>query len=255
MVEVSLCLSCWKKANPRKRASKDPSSSKDEAGALFIAPISVIPHLKKPTTALPSGEFVSPPLEDSIPPPIPDPDDVCSVGSIIGAKQSPNVRGKQIVLDHHIFESENGWKKSESMAHPTFWLQITTDAADYEYFGASRPKDKPFFVRAVTDTGAQSCLWSLHDFYRCGFHDSDLLPVKKTMLAANREEIEIRGAILVRLSGTDTSGAKYTAPVIAYVSPDTQKFYLSREALDQLCVIPKNFPCVGASSSSGRAVK
>ena len=77
MIEVSLCLSCWKKANPRKRASKDPSSSKDEAGALFIAPISVIPHLEKPTTALPSGEFVnSPPLDDSISPPIPDPDDV-----------------------------------------------------------------------------------------------------------------------------------------------------------------------------------
>ena len=132
------------------------------------------------------------------------------------------------------------------MAHPTLRLQITTDAADYEYFGASRPQVKPSFATAVTDTGAQSCLRSLHDFYRCGFHDSDLLPVTRTMLAANREEIEIRGAILVRLSGTDTSGAKYTAPVIAYVSPDTQKLYLSREALVQLCVIPKDFPRVGA---------
>ena len=67
------------------------------------------------------------------------------------------------------------------------------------------------------------------------------------MLAANREEIQIEGAIFVRLSGEDAQGGTYTAPVMAYVSPSTQKFYLSQESLIQLGVISKNFPQIGAA--------
>ena len=108
----------------------------------------------------------------------------------------------------------------------------------------------PCTVSVVTDTGAQSMLWSLQSVYKCGFKDSDLLPVKRTMRAANMEEIHISGAVFVRLTGTDSSGKKHTAPVMAYVSPSTEKFYLSLEALVQLGVIPKNFPNVGATLES-----
>ena len=73
------------------------------------------------------------------------------------------------------------------MTHPTLRLRLTTSAADYEHTGVARPKIKPSHVTVVTDTGAQSCLWSLDDFYRCGFKDSDLLPVKRTMVAAIEE--------------------------------------------------------------------
>ena len=61
------------------------------------------------------------------------------------------------------------------------------------------------------------------------------------------KEIEIAGAVFVRLSGTDASGNTHIAPIMAYVSPSTEKFYLSREALIQLGVIPKNFPEIGAA--------
>ena len=67
------------------------------------------------------------------------------------------------------------------------------------------------------------------------------------MRAANMEDIEIAGAVFVRISGTDASGNTYTAPIMVYVSPSTQKFYLSREVLVHLGVIPKNFPKVGAA--------
>ena len=92
------------------------------------------------------------------------------------------------------------------MSHPTLRLQVTTDESDYQQFGIPHPEIMPSFVTVVTDTGAQSCLWSLKDFYRCGFQDSDLLPVKRTMLTANQEEIDIRGAVFVRLSGHDSAG-------------------------------------------------
>ena len=70
------------------------------------------------------------------------------------------------------------------------------------------------------------------------------------MQAANSEEIDIAGAIFIRLSGRDTSGVMHTAPAMAYVSSSTDKMYLSREALIQLGVISRDFPKIGAAEVS-----
>ena len=113
------------------------------------------------------------------------------------------VAAQEITLDHHIFESNEGWRRAESMSHPTLRLRITAHDQDYEHFGGSCPQVGPSWVTAVTDTGAQSCLWSLSQFYKCGFTDRDLLPVRRSMVAANSEEIKIVGAVFIRLSGTD----------------------------------------------------
>ena len=53
------------------------------------------------------------------------------------------------------------------------------------------------------------------------------------------------------LSGTDALGNTLTAAVMVYVTPDTNRFYLSRSALIQLRVIPKDFPKVGAVMEQG----
>ena len=159
-------------------------------------------------------------------------------------------RNDEIILDHHIFNSRDGWKKSESMPHPILKLVLTTDPNDYAHTGVECPKITPSNVSVVTDTGAQSVLWGLKGFYKCGFKDTDLIPVKRTMRAANMEEIEISGAVFIRLTGTDNTGNKHTAPIMAYVSPSTEKFYLSREALVQLGVITMDFPRVGAALES-----
>ena len=213
-IECTYCHPCWKKSRPN-RASKDDCSG-DETSALIIGTIAE----DTPITDVESSG-------------------ICS--------HATSHEAKEIVLDHHIFHSQDGWKKSESLPHPTLRLQLTTDDSDYRHTSAVCPKVKPSSVTAVADTGAQSCLWGLRDFHRCGFKDTDLLPVKRTMRAANMEEIQIVGAVFVRISGTDVSGKTHTAPIMAYVSPSTEKFYLSREALVQLGVIPEKFPKVGAA--------
>ena len=214
-VECTLCHPCWKKKQSKPFKGDQPV---DEASALFIGAI---------TEAEPILQ-----VESSI----------CSNTTSHG--------GKEIILDHHIFHSQDGWKKAESLPHPTLRLKLTTDDSDYNHINAACPKVRPSDVTVVADTGAQSCLWGLRDFYRCGFNDSDLLPVKRTMRAANMDEIEIMGAVFVRISGADVSGKIYTAPIMAYVSPSTEKFYLSRESLVQLGVIPEKFPMVGAAVNS-----
>ena len=136
------------------------------------------------------------------------------------------------------------------MTHPTLKLQLTVAQDDYNKFGVKCPKITPSSITVVTDTGAQSCLWSQRDFYRCGFTDQDLFPVKRTLSTASREEINITGAIFLRLTGQDGKGNLYTAPVMTYISPDAGNFYLSRHACIQLGIIPKGFPKIGSADVS-----
>ena len=59
--------------------------------------------------------------------------------------------------------------------------------------------------------------------------------------------IEISGEVFIRLTGSDQKGVTYTAPVMIYISPSTEKIYLSRETLIQLGVISESFPRVGGA--------
>ena len=61
-------------------------------------------------------------------------------------------------------------------------------------------------VTAIADTGCQSCLIGLKMVYRLGFKQADLLPVEHKMSAANRQAIEITGAVILRLRGADSGG-------------------------------------------------
>ena len=131
-------------------------------------------------------------------------DDVSHVetgGVIIGAAETSMINAsvgkhqgnrKPILLDHYIFSnSSDGWKRTEAMAHPTLKLNLSTNTSDlYAHLELWLPCPDirtPCCVKVVTDTGAQSCLWSLQDFYRCRFNNTDLLSVKETMCAANTE--------------------------------------------------------------------
>ena len=55
--------------------------------------------------------------------------------------KTPHRVGKkqQIILDHNIFDSHDGWKKSESMPHPTLKLELSTDPSDYNHIKGTCP--------------------------------------------------------------------------------------------------------------------
>lgn len=217
MVECTLCLPCWKASHPRRNKSKRLYNKDQPRQAEFA----------NETGAVMIGACEN------------------KTSEILTIRNA--CAQKPIILDHLIFENDIGWKVMEKMQHPTINLQLQVDDYDYAHIHAPTPKLSTCQVTAVTDTGAQSCLWSLTDFRRCGFKDSDLIPVKRTLLAANRDEIQIEGAIFIRLSGKDKNGLTHTAPVMVYVSPDTTRFYLSRNALVQLKIISDDFPRIGAA--------
>ena len=82
MIERTLCTSCWRKNNPRQPKEASVGGKSDEVSALLLGSIETV-------------ESVLSACEDSL--------DCVS----------------EIVLDHHIYDSVAGWKRSESMPHPT----------------------------------------------------------------------------------------------------------------------------------------
>ena len=126
-------------------------------------------------------------------------------------------------------------------------MRVETREVDYVNMGLPTQTIKQADTSLVSDTGSQSCLWGLEDFYRCGYKKADLIPVKQKMYAANRQPINIEGAILVRLSGKDKNGVVVVALVMVYVSRDTKHFYVSKQALIALHVIPSDFPTIGGA--------
>ena len=174
-------------------------------------------------------------------------DETASLMSV-GAMRSvpPLVRkGKQkaILLDHHIFLKDYGfWRRQDPLPQPTVRVQVFTKQEDFEVFERTSPLILPSFTDAVADTGAQSCLMGSRLFYRCGFKKVDLIPVKNKMIAANKEPITILGAICLRISGSTHTNRHVETAALVYISPDTEKFYLSCETMKDLNIIDESFP-------------
>ena len=167
-----------------------------------------------------------------------------SVSSISNNLQLP--RNKKVPLDHHIF-TQSEWSSVKRQEHPRVRINVSILEKDYSKFGMASPKSGPCVIGAVTpvtDTGAQACLFPRRDLHRLNLKRSDLFPVKHKITAANRTPISIDGAVLLRLSGDDPDGPHSAAMV--YVSPDANEFYLSKQVMIDLLIIPENFPKVGA---------
>ena len=152
-------------------------------------------------------------------------------------------------MKHFIF-SEEGWRKAQSLKHPTITLTLSTDERDYKTFGYLYKRVENYSITVVPDSGAQACLWGRIGFLDCGFKMNDLIPVQHMMKSASRTTIQIDGAVIVRLSGKCSNGQIIQAAVIVYISPQATTFYLSKEAMVQLEIIHKNFPQVGSASNN-----
>ena len=213
--EFNLCKECWfNKSKPPRRSSRQ-SNQDQTTGALFDE-MSAISDRSVDLTASP---------------------DVIDLISPVSS----------VALDHHIFDGTGKWKTAESKKQPSLELSLSVNADDYKQVGVFSPDVIPSQVTVITDTGAQSSLMGLNILLNCGFKESHLIPVRKKMYID--ENIDILGAILLRLSGFDNLGNRIEAAEMVYVSNSTKLFYLSRQAMEQLRIIGPNFPIVGSVSS------
>ena len=133
------------------------------------------------------------------------------------------------------------------LPHPLLRLKVAVDSEAYAEIGVPAPPPRSAHLTTVADSGAQACLMGLSVLRSLGMGKGHLHPVSKRILAANDEEINVLGAIFLRLSGCNARGRRLEAPATVYVTDSNHRFYLSKAALVQLGVIGPDFPKVGAA--------
>ena len=159
---------------------------------------------------------------------------------------------KSIALDHHLYNQlSDTWVRRPSKPQPFIKLSTTALRGDYEHLGFSlSATPKPALLHAMADTGCQSCLASIKIINRLGLKRDDLIPVTMKMHAANDNGITILGAAILRFSGKDYSGNKVETRQITYVTDNSDKLFLSREACIALGMITADFPTIGETANN-----
>ena len=152
-------------------------------------------------------------------------------------------------VDNLIFDSHHGWQAKSSKKQPTVTLEAEIDRDAYAHIGHRCPAARKMTVICISDSGAQSCLMGLNTLRHIGIQEQDLVPVNRRMRAVNNKEIALAGAAFITLSGLDKEGRLHKAPVMVYVSPAVDSLYLSRDAMEQLKIIPNSFPEVGSAAA------
>ena len=108
-------------------------------------------------------------------------------------------RGRRISLDHHIFTAGE-WRRAKLRNHPRVTVNVSVGPSKILSHTHSTP------VNAVTDSGAQSNIWSLKAFDAAGFQRSALSDVSLNLKAANSSGIHINGVFFATIEGNTPNG-------------------------------------------------
>ena len=167
--------------------------------------------------------------------------------SLCSTSEVKNFKSRSMTLEHHTYDNlSDCWTRQKSKPQPFITLKVTSHQDDYKEFGIHLNfQPKACSIPAMADTGCQSCLISLKLLSRLSFSERDLIPVTMKMHAANDNKIKIIGAVILRISGTSSHGEHIETRQITYVTPDSDKFFLSKEACIKLGMITNLFPEIG----------
>lgn len=171
-----------------------------------------------------------------------------SLCNITTSDQQP---GRSITLDHHLYNQlSDTWEKQTSGPQPFVNLTVESVREDYGQLGFNLiSTTRKAVIPAMADTGCQSCLASIKAIRRLGLRKRDLIPVTLKMHAANNKGITILGAVILRLSGKDKSGNLIETRQITYVTDNSDKLFISREACINLGMITDTFPTIGEATN------
>ena len=163
------------------------------------------------------------------------------------ARRSRRRRGRRhghiITLDHHIF-SGGEWRRAKLQDHPR--VQVNVSIVDVNSKQApSCAYSKQLY--AVTDSGAQSNIWSLKDFDAAGFPRSALSPVSLSLKAANSSRITVHGAFFARIDGKAQDGSITSCQAMIYVSDQVRGLFLSFDTMVDLLIVGRDFPSIGSA--------
>ena len=77
--------------------------------------------------------------------------------------------------------------------------------------------------------------------HNLGLNEKDLVPVAKTVKAANKTDIKMIGAVIIEAKLNSPGVDKITKQIV-FISPMASRPYLNLEACKQLGLVPDGFP-------------
>ena len=138
------------------------------------------------------------------------------------------------------------WLRPSSEPQPYVMLTVTPGGEDYADLGFPlKSRKRSSILPSMADTGCQSCLGGMRLLPRFGMTADDLITVSMKMHAANGKVINIIGAAILRFSGKSPYGEPRDTRQITYITDNSDKLFLSREACISLGMITARFPTVG----------
>ena len=245
------CIACFRKLrkNRRRNPNNDGNGSQDnaEVGGMFAQIATLGASDAEPDAVTPTNLRDVDSCESIPSPTLVNPHSAPEISVI-----SETAPRRTIPLPHQIF-TKGQWRRARFEKHPKVKLTITVDPQDYKDFGARCPEAPASSTEAITDSGAQLNLWEYAECMSAGFTPDDIIPVSMGLEAANKSPITIEGALLLRLTGTSPTGEVFSCAALVYISKQAHGFYLSLESMMDLCIVPRDFPNIGAASSQTAA--
>ncbi|XP_043204419.1 uncharacterized protein LOC122371791 [Amphibalanus amphitrite] len=158
-------------------------------------------------------------------------------------------------MRHHMYDDiTQSWCQQPSQPQPSIKLDLSLQPADYGALGLQCTVSQATITQEViADTGCQSCLAGISLMRRLGVTEADLVPTSLRMHAANGDPIDIRGALILRISG-HRDGIRRETRQFVYITPNCDTMYLSRDACRDLGMIDAAFPAVGLASISADGI-
>ena len=95
---------------------------------------------------------------------------------------------------------------------------------------------------SVCDTGCMSADIQPMAPYKVGFKRKDFIPVTSRMNGAGRGDLGVIGAVVMQFHMVTEAGQMVRTKQLCYVCTKVDKIYMSRQRLQQLCIIGQKFP-------------
>ena len=152
-------------------------------------------------------------------------------------------------LSHVGIDEFGRWAKVRVEDHPEVMVKIEPDLEGYDDLNLERrppPKHKSTDTNALVDTGAQMVVMGVKTVYDMGLGKKHIMPVGMTIKAANTGGLKLLGGVLVRISGPGHDGVQRVTRQLAYVAEEVDRVFLSKKATEELGIISKTFPIIGA---------
>ena len=141
---------------------------------------------------------------------------------------------------HHIFMNGVGWKACAPQTHPTLKMELAPIREDHKDFGHPLPPDtklKSVKSTVICDTGCMSTAIPLPIAYKMGFKKKTLIPTNSCMNGAGKNDLGVVGAIIVSFK----AGKSASTRQLCYVCSEIDSIYLSRQGLEELTLVDKDF--------------